>query len=109
MKRNLQEITSNCDIVIAALNEPEYITSSYIKEGAIIMDVGVHKTKENKIVGDVNYNDAINKVSLITPPTKSIGPMTICMIAYNSFKAIYGIEVDKLLETAIDKAKTTMY
>ena len=72
------------------------------------MDVGVHKTKENKIVGDVNYNDVINKVSLITPPTNSIGPMTICMIAYNSVKAIYGIEVDKLLETTINKAKTTM-
>ena len=106
--RNLQEITSNCDIVIAALNEPEYITSSYIKEGAIVIDVGVHKTKENKIIGDVNYNDVINKVSLITPPINSIGPMTICMIAYNSVKAIYGIEADGLLENAIDKAKTTM-
>lgn len=103
---NLQEITKECDIVVAALNKPEYITSEYLKDHAIVIDVGVHKNKQGQIVGDVNYNEVYNKVSLITPSTNSVGPMTICMLAYNSAKSIYGSEITKLLEQAISKAKT---
>lgn len=105
---NLEEITSNCNIVIVALNKQEYITSSYIKEGAIVIDTGVHKNELGQIVGDVNYQDVINKVSLITPPTASIGPMTITMLAYNSLKALYGPEINNLLDNAISKAKMTI-
>lgn len=103
---NLQEITKGCDIVVAALNKPEYITKEYLKDHAIVIDVGVHKNNQGQILGDVNYKDVINKVSLITPPTNSIGPMTICMLAYNSVKAIYKEEVTNILEQAINKAKT---
>lgn len=105
---NLQEITKGCDIIVAALNKPEYITSEYLKKDAIVIDVGVHKTCQGEIVGDVNYKDVYDKVSLITPPTNSVGPMTICMLAYNSVKAIYKEEVTNILEQAINKAKTKM-
>lgn len=103
---NLQSITKKCDIVVVALNKPEYITKEYLSEDAIVIDVGVHKNSLGQIVGDVDYKDVINKISLITPPTNSVGPMTICMLAYNSAKAIYKEEVTNLLEQAINKAKT---
>ena len=102
---DLASVTSECDIVVAALNKKEYITSEYIKDGAIVIDVGVHKNELGKTVGDVNYNDVYDKVSLITPPTGAVGPMTICMLAYNSAKSLYGSEVNDVLENAIDKAK----
>ena len=103
--KDLASVTSNCDIVVAALNKKEYITSEYIKDGAIVIDVGVHKNELGKTVGDVNYNDVYDKVSLITPPTGAVGPMTICMLAYNSAKSLYGSEVNDVLKSAIDKAK----
>lgn len=98
---NLKQITKECDIVVVALNKSEYITSEYLKEGAIIIDVGVHTNNKGQIAGDVNYKDVYNKVSLITPPTNSIGPLTICMLAYNTAKIIYGAEINKLLDQAI--------
>ncbi len=102
----LESITKNCDIVVAALNKQEYITSDFIKEGAIVIDVGVHKNKEKKTVGDVDFESVYPKASLITPPTGAVGPMTICMLAYNSAKSVYGKEVDEVLEQGISKAKT---
>ena len=102
---NLKEVTSSCDIVVAALNKQEYITSDYIKEDAIIIDVGVHKNSEGKTVGDVNYNDVYDKASLITPPTGAVGPMTICMLAYNAAKSVYGEEINSVLEEGIEKSK----
>lgn len=103
---NLKEITKTCDIVISALNKREYLTKDYFKEDAIVIDIGVHKNNQDKIVGDVNYKDVYNKVSLITPPTNSIGPMTICMLAYNTAKSIYEIEINQLLDQAISKAQS---
>jgi len=106
---NLKEITKKSDIVIVAINKKEYITSDYIKEGAIVIDVGVHKNNEGQIIGDVNYDQVYDKVSLITPATNAVGPMTICMLAYNSAKAIYEKEVTIILEQAISKAKEISY
>lgn len=103
---DLASITKNCDIVVAALNRQEYITRDFIKEGAIVIDVGVHKNQEGKTVGDVDFDDIYPKASLITPPTGAVGPMTICMLAYNSAKSVYGEEVDEVLEQGISKAKT---
>ena len=94
---NLKEITSQNDIVIAALNKPQYITKDYLKKDAIVIDVGTHKNELGQTVGDVNYQDVYDKVSLITPPTNAVGPMTICMLAYNSAKALYGKIAEKFL------------
>lgn len=102
---SLKEITSRCDIVVAALNKKEFITQDYIKEGAIVIDVGVHKNEAGKTVGDVDYNDIYDKASLITPPTGAVGPMTICMLAYNAAKSIYGEEINSVLEDGIEKVK----
>ena len=102
---NLLEITRECDIVVAALNKKQFITADYIKEGAVVIDVGVHKDENGKTVGDVFFDDVYEKASLITPPIGSVGPMTICMLAYNCAKSVYGKEVDTVLEEGIKKAK----
>lgn len=102
---NLQDVSSDCDIVVAACNKQELIDSSYIKDDAVVVDVGVHKNSDGKTVGDVSYDDCYHKCSLITPPTGGVGPMTICMLAYNTVKAKYGDEVEMVLDRGIEKAK----
>lgn len=102
---NLSDITRECDIVIVALNKMEYITSDYIKEGAIVIDVGVHRNEFGNVVGDVWYDDVYNKASLVTPPVGAVGPMTVCMLAYNAVKTVYGNEVNQVLENGIIKAR----
>lgn len=102
---DLRSITNECDIVVAALNKQEYIDASYIKDKAVVIDVGVHKNELGRTVGDVKFDEVSKKASLITPPTGSVGPMTICMLAYNSVKSLYGSEVNEVLQTGINKAK----
>ena len=106
--KNLADITRQCDIIIAALNKQEYITKEHIKEDTIIIDVGVHKNKLGKTVGDVDLTDVYDKVNLITPPIGGVGPMTICMLAYNAAKAIYKKDIDELLQVSIKKAQKLM-
>ena len=65
--RDLKEITGRADILIAAIGKPKFITSDYIKEGAVVIDVGIHRNAENKLCGDVDFDDVIEKVSAITP------------------------------------------
>lgn len=102
---NLKEIVSGADIVVAALNKQEYITEEFIKDGVVVIDVGVHRNSDGKTVGDVKYDEVYPKASLITPPTGGVGPMTICMLCYNSAFSIYGEEVFEVLERGIEKAK----
>lgn len=102
---HLSDVTKNCDILVAALNKREKITSEYVKDGAVVIDVGVHKNEEGKTVGDVLYDDVYPKASLITPPTGAVGPMTICMLAYNATKSCYGSPVNELLDEGIEEAK----
>lgn len=102
---DLKEITRKSDIVVAALNKKEYINADYIEKSSVIVDVGVHKNIEGKIVGDVDYNAVIEKAKLITPPTGAVGAMTICMLAYNVAKSVYGEEINRVLEGGILKAK----
>ena len=103
--RDLKEVTRESDIVVAALNKQEAITADFIKEGAVVIDVGVHRNEEGETVGDVDFASVYEKASLITPPTGGVGPMTICMLAYNSAKSVYGKEVDEVLQQGIEKAK----
>ena len=99
--KNLSLITRQCDIVIVGVNKSEYITSEYVKDGAVVVDVGVHSNGR----GDVDYYDVYDKVSLITPSVGGVGPMTVCMLAYNAAKVVYGDEVNDVLERGILKAK----
>ena len=83
---NLQEICLQADLLIVAIGKPLYIDSTYVKENATIIDVGINRV-DNKIVGDVNLEDVIDKVAFITPVPKGVGPMTITMLMENTYKA----------------------
>lgn len=103
--KELKNITKKADILIVAINNKKYITKDYIKKNAIIIDIGINK-ENDKVVGDVDYNKVYSKASLITPPIGSVGPMTICMLCYNIALSIYGNEIEKVLETGINKIRT---
>lgn len=104
--KDLKSITRNADVLVVACNRQEMIDDDFIKEDAVVIDVGVHKNNEGKTIGDVNFDSCFEKSSLITPPVGGVGPMTICMLAYNAAKAKYGDEVDLILERGIERAKT---
>lgn len=86
--RNLKEICSQADILIVAVGKKEFITGEYIKENAVVIDVGIHRDENNKLSGDVKYDEAEKKASLITPVPGGVGPMTIAMLMYNCVKAM---------------------
>ncbi len=84
--QNLQKICQTADILIAALGKPEFITGAYIKPGAIVIDVGINRT-ENGLKGDVNFAEAAEIASYITPVPGGVGPMTIAMLLENTCEA----------------------
>lgn len=86
--RNLQEVTRRADILVAALGKPRFITRDYVKDGAVVIDVGMHRNAENKLCGDVDFEDVKDKVSAITPVPGGVGPMTIAMLMYNCVRAV---------------------
>lgn len=86
--RNLKEICRQADILIVAIGKKEFITGDYIKENAVVIDVGMHRDENNKLSGDVNYDEASEKASLITPVPGGVGPMTIAMLMHNCVKAM---------------------
>ncbi|MCL6519681.1 MAG: bifunctional 5,10-methylenetetrahydrofolate dehydrogenase/5,10-methenyltetrahydrofolate cyclohydrolase [Armatimonadetes bacterium] len=86
--RDLPEITKQADILVAAVGKPEMITGDMIKEGAIVIDAGYNKVEgRDKDVGDVNFEQAAEKASWITPVPGGVGPMTIAMLLRNTLKA----------------------
>ncbi len=85
--KNLKEKTLMADIVISAVGKPNLITADMVKEGSVVVDVGISRI-ENKIVGDVNFDEVSKKASHITPVPGGVGPMTIAMLLYNTIRAI---------------------
>lgn len=85
---NLKEICSNADILIVAIGKKEFITGEYIKEGAVVIDVGIHRDENNKLAGDVKYDEAEQKAAMITPVPGGVGPMTIAMLMNNCVEAM---------------------
>lgn len=85
---NLKEVAKRADILVVAVGKPKMIDSSYIKEGAVVIDVGIHRNEENKLCGDVDYDDVIEHVSAITPVPGGVGPMTIAMLMNNCVSSI---------------------
>ena len=85
--QNLKEISKRADILIAALGKAKFITEDMVKEGATVIDVGINRTEEGKLVGDVDFENVKNKVSYITPVPGGVGPMTIAMLMENVVKA----------------------
>ena len=85
--RNLKEVCRRADILVAAIGKPKFFDHEYIKEGAVVIDVGIHRNENNKLCGDVDYDDVYPHVSAITPVPGGVGPMTIAMLMYNCVQA----------------------
>lgn len=81
--KNLPEITRQADILIVAVGKNKMITSEYVKEGAVVIDVGMHRNEQNQLSGDVDYDGVAPHCSAITPVPGGVGPMTIAMLMYN--------------------------
>jgi len=81
--KNLAEVTKRADILVVAIGKPRFITKEYVKEGAVVIDVGIHRDENNRLCGDVNYQDVVDHVSAITPVPGGVGPMTIAMLMKN--------------------------
>ncbi len=93
--KNIEELTRQADIIISALGVPNFVKANMVKEGAVIVDVGITRVADNsakgyKIVGDVDYENVSKKSSYITPVPGGVGPMTIAMLLKNTFLAYKG-------------------
>jgi len=90
---NLNELTLDADVIISAIGRPEFLTENMVKEGSIIIDVGISRVKDDnsnkgyKIVGDVDFKNVSKKASFITPVPGGVGPMTIAMLLRNTLLA----------------------
>lgn len=85
--KNIEEVTRRADILIAALGKPEFVTANMVKEGAVVIDVGINRKDDGKLVGDVKFDDVSQKAAYITPVPGGVGPMTIAMLMSNVVKA----------------------
>jgi methylenetetrahydrofolate dehydrogenase (NADP+)/methenyltetrahydrofolate cyclohydrolase len=85
--KNLPEITRQADILVAAIGKLGFVTADMVKEGAIVIDVGINRTAEGKVRGDVAFDDVLKKASYITPVPGGVGPMTIAMLMQNTLTA----------------------
>ena len=84
---NLKEITKNADILIAAIGKAKFVTEDMVKDNVVIIDVGINRTQEGKLVGDVDFENVKENASYITPVPGGVGPMTIAMLMANVIKA----------------------
>lgn len=89
--KNLQELAANADILIAAIGKAHAITAEYIKDGAVVIDVGINRLENGSLTGDVDFESAKEKASYITPVPRGVGPMTITMLLKNTIKAAKGL------------------
>ncbi len=80
---DLRQVTKRADILVVAVGKPKMIDASYVKEGAVVIDVGIHRNADNKLCGDVDFDDVVDHVSAITPVPGGVGPMTIAMLMNN--------------------------
>ncbi len=86
--KNLKEVCKRADILIVAIGKKEFITADYVKEGAVVIDVGIHRDDNNKLYGDVKYDEVAAHASAITPVPGGVGPMTIAMLMKNCVNAV---------------------
>ena len=85
--KNLKEVTKRADILVAAIGKPKFIDASYVKEGATVIDVGIHRMENGKLCGDVDYDSVEPVAGAITPVPGGVGPMTIAMLMNNCVEA----------------------
>ncbi len=85
--KNLKEMTKQADILIAAIGKPKFVTEDMVKDGAAVIDVGINRMDDGKLVGDTDFENIKEKASHITPVPGGVGPMTIAMLMHNVVKA----------------------
>ena len=85
--KNLEEICSNADILVAAVGKAGFVTPDMVKAGAVVIDVGMNRNAEGKLCGDVDYTACFDKAGYITPVPGGVGPMTIAMLMRNTLTA----------------------
>lgn len=85
--KNLKEICKRADLLVVAIGRPKMIDASYVKEGAVVIDVGIHRNENNKLCGDVDFDSVEPIASAITPVPGGVGPMTIAMLMNNCVEA----------------------
>lgn len=85
---DLKSVTCRADILVVAVGKPLMITADYVKEGAVVIDVGIHRDENNKLCGDVNYDSVAPHCSAITPVPGGVGPMTIAMLMKNCVESV---------------------
>lgn len=92
---NLASLCQRADVLIAAIGKPKFFNRDYIKKGAVVLDVGINRDENNKLCGDVDYEDVKDIAAYITPVPGGVGPMTIAMLLENTLKAYYQREEKK--------------
>ncbi|MEC5422293.1 bifunctional methylenetetrahydrofolate dehydrogenase/methenyltetrahydrofolate cyclohydrolase FolD [Virgibacillus sp. C22-A2] len=92
--RNLKEHTTRADILIVAIGIPNVINRDHLKQDAVVIDVGINRTDNGSLTGDVDFESAKSKASYITPVPRGVGPMTIAMLLKNTIKAAKGLSIN---------------
>lgn len=85
---NLKEVAGRADILVVAIGKPRFITADYVKEGAVVIDVGIHRKEDGKLCGDVDFDSVAPKCTAITPVPGGVGPMTIAMLMSNCIASV---------------------
>ena len=85
--KDLKEVCQRADVLIAAVGRAKMINRDYVKEGAVVLDVGINRDENNKLCGDVDFEDVYSRASAITPVPGGVGPMTIAMLMNNCVQA----------------------
>jgi methylenetetrahydrofolate dehydrogenase (NADP+)/methenyltetrahydrofolate cyclohydrolase len=85
---NLKEITKQADILVVAIGKPKFVDETFVKEGAVVIDVGIHRDENNKLCGDVDFEKVAPHTSAITPVPGGVGPMTIAMLMHNCVSSV---------------------
>ncbi|CAH2466268.1 MULTISPECIES: bifunctional methylenetetrahydrofolate dehydrogenase/methenyltetrahydrofolate cyclohydrolase FolD [Bacillus] len=85
--QNIEELSKLADILIVAVGRPKMVTADYIKEGAVVIDVGVNRLETGKLCGDVDFDNVLDVAGYITPVPKGVGPMTITMLLHNTVES----------------------
>jgi methylenetetrahydrofolate dehydrogenase (NADP+)/methenyltetrahydrofolate cyclohydrolase len=83
----LGEVTRRADILVAAIGRADFITADMVKEGAVVIDVGINRRDDGKLTGDVDFEGVSQKASYITPVPGGVGPMTIAMLLWNTLES----------------------
>lgn len=86
--KNLKEITRRADILVAAVGKPKFVEADFVKDGAVVIDVGIHRNAEGKLCGDVDFESVAPKAYAITPVPGGVGPMTIAMLMANCVNGV---------------------